>query len=111
MAWPLLAAAPASAACRIQGVEGYTGGPSVIRMVTSRGTPCTIRHYTHIVGERSARVVETRRFKVVERPRSGKLRFAANRATYRGKSASTFQYRFADRGGYVHDVHVHAITR
>jgi hypothetical protein len=111
IACSLTAAAPASAGCRIYGVEGYTGGPSVIRMVTPRGTPCTIRHYTHFVGERQARVVETRRFKVVERPRSGKLRFAGNRASFRGKSASAFQYRFADRGGYVHDVRVHVIAR
>lgn len=104
---------PASAACRIKGIEGYTGGPSLIRIEARPGERCTIRHYTYAFRGRSGKVVETRRFVAAERPSSGRVSFSGNRATYRSttRSQDAFAYRFADRGGYRHDVRVQVVPR
>ncbi|MEQ1612169.1 MAG: hypothetical protein ABL904_05405 [Hyphomicrobiaceae bacterium] len=103
-------AAPASA-CRIYGVEGFTGGPSVVRMVARNGEPCTIRHYTHLVGSRTARVVPTRIAAPVQRATRGGIRWSGNRLTYRGRPSDQFAYRMIDRAGYNHDVYVTVSTR
>lgn len=102
-------AEPASA-CRIYGVEGFTFGTSVVRMVTPNGRPCAIRHYTHAVNGRSARTVYTPVVADTERATRGVNRWNRDRMTYRGNPSDRFAYNVVNGGGGQYDVDV-TVTR
>ena len=103
------AAAPASA-CQIYGVEGFTFGTSVVRMVTPNGRPCTIRHYTHAVKGRSVRTVFTPVVTDTERATAGRTRWNRDRMTYRGNPQDRFGYNVVNANGGEYDVDV-TVTR
>ena len=103
------AAAPASA-CQIYGVEGFTFGTSVVRMVTPNGRPCAIRHYTHAVKGRSVRTVYTPVVADTERATRGTSRRNRDRMTYRGNPSDRFAYNVVNANGGQYDVDV-TVTR
>lgn len=104
------AAAPASA-CQIHGVEGFTFGTSVVRMVTPNGRPCTIRHYTHAVKGRSVRTVYTPVVTDTERATAGRTRWNRDRMTYRGNPSDRFAYNVRNATGGAYDVDVTVARR
>ncbi len=104
------AAAPASA-CRVTAVEGYTGGPSVMRMVAKSGRTCAIPHYTITSRTRGLRAERTLVFKPNGNMARGRIGISGNRVAHRSRSNDRFAYGLIDRAGYSHDVEVHVVRR
>ena len=109
MARPLLHASR----CRLVAVAGYSGGPSVIRMISADGRPCAIPHYTVNCTRRHVhqRVHKTTTFSPVAMPHHGHMRAHSNRVSYRGHGHDRFAYSLRDRAGHRHQIHVQVVRR
>ena len=97
-----------SKSCRLVAVAGYTGGPSVIRMISRDGRPCAIPHKTLNCTSRHVhqRVSKTKVFHPVSAPHRGHVGVHGNRVTYCGADPDRFAYKLTDRAGHTHGVHV-----
>ncbi len=97
-----------SKSCRLVAVAGYTGGPSVIRMITRDGRACAIPHYTVNSTSRHVhqRIYKTKVFHPGAAPHHGRASVHGNRVTYRGAAPDRFAYKLTDRAGHTHAIRV-----